>query len=128
MVTSGQSRPVILDALCQFVESATSGCYCSVVLVDPTGTSLEHGAAPSLPARFITSIVGRPVNSESGPCAMPAYLNEQVIGADLTTETRRAEDEWCPMALEPRMRVGWSTPIRSAACERFLAVADIYRR
>ena len=39
MVTSGHSMPGILDALCQFVESATSGCYCSVVLVDPTAAT-----------------------------------------------------------------------------------------
>ena len=90
MVTSGHSMPGILEALCQFVESATSGCYCSIVLVDPSGTHLEHGAAPSLPASFITSIIGRLVNAESGPCAMAAYLNEQVIAADLTTETRWA--------------------------------------
>src|SRR6267142_945584 len=126
MVTSGHSMPGILDALCQFVESATSGCYCSVVLVDPTGTRLEHGAAPSLPARFITSIVGRPVNAESGPCAMAAYLNEQVIAADLTTETRWAEYEWCPMALEHGMRACWSTPIRSAAGEVLGAFAIYY--
>src|SRR5229473_2295840 len=126
MVTSGHSMPGILDALCQFVESATSGCYCSVVLVDPTGTRLEHGAAPSLPARFITSIVGRPVNAESGPCAMAAYLNEQVIAADLTTETRWAEYEWCPMALEHGMRACWSTPIRSTAGEVLGAFAIYY--
>ena len=126
MVTSGHSMPGILDALCQFVESATSGCYCSVVLVDPTGTRLEHGAAPSLPANFITSIVGRPVNAESGPCAMAAYLNEQVIAADLTTETRWAEYEWCPMALEHGMRACWSTPIRSAAGEVLGAFAIYY--
>src|SRR5258707_7659298 len=126
MVTSGHSMPGILDALCQFVESATSGCYCSVVLVDPTGTRLEHGAAPSLPGRFITSIVGRPVNAESGPCAMAAYLNEQVIAADLTTETRWAEYEWCPMALEHGMRACWSTPIRSAAGEVLGAFAIYY--
>src|SRR5579862_4312198 len=126
MVTSGHSMPGILDALCQFVESATGGCYCSVVLVDPTGTRLEHGAAPSLPASFITSIVGRPVNAESGPCAMAAYLNEQVIAADLTTETRWAEYEWCPMALEHGMRACWSTPIRSAAGEVLGAFAIYY--
>src|SRR5271156_5660962 len=126
MVASAHSMPGILDALCQFVESATSGCYCSVVLVDPTGTRLEHGAAPSLPARFITSIVGRPVNAESGPCAMSVYLNEQVIAADLTTETRWAEYEWCPMALEHGMRACWSTPIRSAAGEVFGAFAIYY--
>src|SRR6202140_4300278 len=126
MVTSGHSMPGILEALCQFVESATSGCHCIVVLVDPTGTRLEHGAAPSLPSSFITSIIGRPVNAESGPCAMAAYLNEQVIAADLTTETRWAEYEWCPMALEHGMRACWSTPIRSAAGEVLGAFAIYY--
>ena len=126
MVTSGHSMSGILEALCQFVESATSGCYCSIVLVDTTGTRLEHGAAPSLPASFITSIIGRPVNAESGPCAMAAYLNEQVIAADLTTETRWAEYEWCPMALAHGMQACWSTPIRSAAGEVLGAFAIYY--
>ncbi|MFZ3255548.1 MAG: sigma 54-interacting transcriptional regulator [Candidatus Acidiferrales bacterium] len=126
MVTSGHSMPGILEALCQFVESATNECYCSVVLVDSTGTRLEHGAAPSLPASFVTSIIGRPVNAESGPCAMAAYLNEQVIAADLATETRWAEYEWCPMALAHGMRACWSTPIRSAAGEVLGAFAIYY--
>src|ERR1700686_1218738 len=126
MGTSGHSMAGILEALCQFVESATSGCYCSVVLVEPTGTRLGHGAAPSLPPSFITSIVGRPVNAESGPCAMAAYLNEQVIAADLTTETRWAEYDWCPMALAHGMRACWSTPIRSAAGEVLGAFAIYY--
>jgi len=63
----GHSTSEILDAICQLVESTASGCYCSVVLVDPSRTRLEHGAAPSLPASFITSIIGRPVNVDSGP-------------------------------------------------------------
>src|SRR6266851_443006 len=103
MVTSGHSMPGILDALCQFVESATSGCYCSVVLVDPTGTRLEHGAAPSLPARFITSIVGRPVNAESGAFAIyyaeprtPTRRDQALIDqfthiASITVERERAQ-------------------------------------
>jgi len=126
MVTSGHSMPGILEALCKFVESMTSGCYCSVVLVDPSGTRLEHGAAPSLPGSFITSIIGRPVNAESGPCAMAAYLNEQVIAADLTTETRWAEYEWCPMALAHGVQACWSTPIMSAAGEVLGAFAIYY--
>src|SRR5246500_847479 len=126
MVTSGHSMQGILEALCQFVESMTGGCYCSVVLVDPSGTRLEHGAAPSLPDSFVTSIVGRPLNADSGPCAMAAYLNEQVIAADLTTETRWAEYEWCPMALAHGMQACWSTPIRSAAGEVLGAFAIYY--
>jgi PAS domain S-box-containing protein len=81
MVAGGHSVSEILGALCRFVESTVSGCYCSVVLVDRSGTRLERGAAPSLPDGFINSIIGRPVNVDSGPCAMAAYLNEQVIAA-----------------------------------------------
>ena len=126
MVTSGHSMQGILEALCQFVESMASGCYCSVVLVDPSGTCLEHGAAPSLPDSFVTSIVGRPLNADSGPCAMAAYLNEQVIAADLTTETRWAADEWCPMALAHGVRACWSTPISSSAGKVLGAFAIYY--
>ena len=126
MVTSGHSMQGILEALCQFVESMTSGCYCSVVLVDPSGTRLEHGAAPSLPDSFVTSIVGRALNADSGPCAMAAYLNEQVIAADLTTETRWAADEWCPMALAHGVRACWSTPISSSAGNVLGAFAIYY--
>src|ERR1700745_1551033 len=126
MVASGHSMQGILEALCQFVERMTSGCYCSVVLVDPSGTRLEHGAAPNLPDSFVTSIVGRPINADSGPCAMAAYLNEQVIAADLTTETRWAAYEWCPMALAHGIRACWSAPISSSAGNVLVAFAIYY--
>jgi PAS domain S-box-containing protein len=126
MVASGHSMSGILEALCQLVESTASGCYCSVVLVDPSGTHLEHGAAPSLPASFITAIIGRPVNVDSGPCAMASYLNEQVIAADLTSETRWAAYAWCPMALAHGLRACWSTPISSTAGKVLGAFALYY--
>jgi PAS domain S-box-containing protein len=115
MVAGGHSMPTILDALCKLVESTDNACYCSVVLVDPGGRNLEHGAAPSLPASFIASIIGRPVNLDSGPSAMAACLNQQVISADLATETRWAANEWCSMALSHGLRACWSTPISSRA-------------
>ncbi len=126
MVAGGHSMSGILEALCQLVESTASGCYCSVVLVDPSGTRLEHGAAPSLPASFITSIIGRPVNVDSGPCAMASYLNEQVIAADLTSETRWAAYEWCPMALAHGLKACWSTPIASSTGKVLGAFAIYY--
>src|SRR5712664_2333292 len=113
MVARGHSMPEILDAICRLVETTAGGCYCSVVLIDPSGTRLAHGAAPSLPVSFVTSIIGRPVNEDSGPCAMAAYLDEQVVSADLTTETRWAAYEWCPMALAHGLKACWSTPIPS---------------
>jgi PAS domain S-box-containing protein len=115
MVATGKSMPSILEELCHLVEDAATGCYCSVVLIDPTGARLEHGAAPSLPASFISSVIGRAVNVDSGPCAMAAYLNQQIIASDLTTETRWAAGAWCSMALAHGIRSCWSTPITSAA-------------
>jgi PAS domain S-box-containing protein len=115
MVTRGESLSELLAELCRFVESMASGCYCSVVLVDPTGTHLEHGVAPSLPAGFIASINGSPVNVETGPCGMAANLNKQVIAGDLASETRWAEGSWRPMALAHGLQACWSTPIPSSA-------------
>ena len=115
MVARGCSLTAVLEAVCELVEDGAGGCYCGVVLVDPSGARLEHGAAPSLPASFIASIIGRPVNADSGPCAMAAYLNEQVIAADIASETRWTAHEWCPMALAHGLRACWSTPISSAA-------------
>lgn len=126
MVACGRSLPTLLDALCRLVEQSAIGCYCSVVLIDPNGTRLENGAAPSLPASFITSIVGRPINAESGPCAMAVHLNEQVIAADLKTETRWAEYAWSPMALTHGLQSCWSTPIASCAGKVMGAFAIYY--
>ncbi len=126
LAAGGRSMPEILEAICHLVESTASGCYCSVVLVDPSGTRLEHGAAPSLPASFVNSIIGRPVNEDSGPCAMAAYLNEQVISGDLTTETRWGPYEWCPMALAHGLQACWSTPIPSTTGKVLGAFALYY--
>jgi len=126
MVAGGQSMSEVLEGLCRLIESTVDGCHCSVVLVDPSGTRLEHGAAPSLPASFITSIIGRPINIDSGPCAMAAHLNEQVIAADLTTETRWAAHNWCPMALAHGLQACWSTPLASTAGKVLGAFALYY--
>jgi PAS domain S-box-containing protein len=115
MVATGRTTSSILEALCHLVEETATGCYCSVVLIDQSGARLEHGAAPSLPGSFVSSIIGRAVNAESGPCAMAAYLNQQVIAPDLATECRWASESWCAMALAHGIRSCWSTPIASAA-------------
>ena len=126
MVADGYSMPGILETLCQLVESTATGCHCSVMLVDTSGTRLEHGVAPSLPASFIDAINGRPVGIDSGPCAMAAYLNRQVITTDIARETRWAAGAWCPMALAHGLRSCWSTPISSAAGKVLGAFAIYY--
>ena len=57
---------------------------------------------------------------------MATYLNEQVIAADLASETRWAAHAWCPMAMAHGLQACWSTPISSAAGKVLGAFAIYY--
>jgi PAS domain S-box-containing protein len=126
MVAGSHSMSEIIKALCKFVESTTSGCYCSVVSMDPSGTRFEYGAAPSLPENFINSIVGRPIDVDSDPFSMAAHRNEQVFAADLMSERRWALQAWHQMALAHGLQACWATPISSAAGKVLGAFAMYY--
>jgi PAS domain S-box-containing protein len=114
MVAQGCPLSDVLATLCRLVEDGNPDtCRCGIVLVDPDGTRLQHGAAPSLPASYNDAIHGQPVNSSSGPCAMAAYLKTPVIAADVESDTRWDAYEWRKLALAHGLRSCWSTPILS---------------
>ncbi len=127
MLATGCTLTEFLDALCRLIEEIASGTLCGIVLVDPIGNRLQHGAAPSLPLSYNESIHGRPVNLFSGPCAMAASLKEQVIAADVALDTRWDTYEWRALAMAHGLRACWSTPILSSD-DRVLGAFAIYSR
>ena len=127
MLATGCTLSEFLDALCRLIEDIASGSLCGVVLVDPISNRLKHGAAPSLPLSYNESIHGRPVNLFSGPCAMAASLKEQVIAADVASDTRWDTYEWRTLAMEHGLRACWSTPILSSD-DTVLGAFAIYSR
>ncbi|MEI8015542.1 MAG: sigma 54-interacting transcriptional regulator [Nitrospira sp.] len=127
MLATGCTLTEFLDALCRLIEEVASGTLCGIVLVDPIGNRLQHGAAPSLPLSYNESIHGRPVNLLSGPCAMAASLKEQVIAADVASDTRWDTYEWRALAMAHGLRACWSTPILSSD-EKVLGAFAIYSR
>src|SRR5258705_10624623 len=58
MIAKGEPRALILDALCRLVEELASGSLSSILLLDPNGNRLRHGAAPSLPQTYTAAIDG----------------------------------------------------------------------
>ena len=124
MMARAMPLPAVLDALCRIVEEHL-GCLCSILVVDASGARLEHGAAPSLPREYVQAIDGAAISPDVGPCGMAASLNEQVISADVATETRWTEKGWSAMALSHGLRSCWSTPIMSSA-KRALGTFAIY--
>ena len=127
MLATGCTLSEFLDALCRLIEDIASGSLCGIVLVDPISNRLKHGAAPSLPLSYNESIHGRPVNLYSGPCAMAAFLKEQVIAADVASDTRWDTYEWRALAMAHGLRACWSTPILSSD-EKVLGAFAIYSR
>src|SRR6266852_2679017 len=64
MIARGESRTLILDALCRLFEELASGALTSILLLDPKASRLRHGAAPTLPVPYTAAIDGIVI----GPC------------------------------------------------------------
>ena len=125
MVARGDSLPLILDALCRLVEELASGALSSILLLEPNGTQLRHGAAPSLPQAYIDAIDGSVIGPSAGSCGTAAYRAEPVIVSDIATDPLWAD--YRDFALPHGLRACWSTPILSSEA-RVLGTFAIYYR
>lgn len=116
MVALGSELSIVLGELCMLVNDASSGCHCSILLVDPAGTTVRHAAAPSLPRNFSEAIDGRSTAAPYwGPCAMAIDQEVSVIVSDIGRDARWGMCEWSNLALAAGFRSCWTTPIRSRA-------------
>src|SRR4029077_19633567 len=112
MVARGDSLADILDILCLLVEELSSGVLASILLMDPNGKQLRHGAAPNLPAAYTKAIDGAFIGPSVGSCGTAAYRAEQVIVSDIATNPLWAD--FRDLALTHQLRACWSTPIFSS--------------
>ena len=123
MVAGGRPMPLILEWLCRLVESVTVGCYCSIAVMQPGTTRLEHCAAPGLPREFIGSIMDASLASE--PFLSAAQSTKQVIVTDLLSDPRWEHCSWRPVAEKRGIRAYWSIPVVSAS-GKVMGVCSIY--
>src|SRR3989454_5261425 len=86
LLAKGESLASILDGICRLVEESSSGSLCSILLLDSNGDRLWHGAAPSLPASYISSFGGRVIGPRSGPCGRAVYFKTPVIVSDIAAD------------------------------------------
>jgi PAS domain S-box-containing protein len=125
MVAKGDSLELILEALCLFVEDQSSGVLSSILLLDPNGTCLRHGAAPSLPKSYTEAIDGAAIGPCVGSCGTAAYLAEQVVVTDIASDPLWTD--YKDLALAHGLRACWSTPIISSE-GKVLGTFAMYRR
>ena len=127
MVAGGRPLHETLDGLCRLVESAATGCRCSVFLTNSSGTRLERGVSPSMPAGFLDAIIRPPIDAAANPSAAACGRNVQVISEDVASETRWRPD-WCEMALAEGVRACWATPFSSGSGQILGAFTIYYDR
>ena len=111
LVIAHAALPEVLDTLCRNIERHYSGLLCSVLLLDPDGKTLRHGAAPTLPEEYIQAIDGVQIGPSTGSCGTAAYRRQQVIVSDIATDFLWAD--YRHLALHHGLRACWSTPIAS---------------
>jgi PAS domain S-box-containing protein len=125
MITRGDRLALILDALCRLAEERCSGALCSILLVGPDGTSLRHGAAPSLPGAYVKAIDGVTIGPSAGSCGTAAYRAQPVVVSDIETDPLWAD--YRALALSHSLRACWSTPMCSSE-GRVLGTLAVYYR
>src|SRR5690606_30457259 len=109
MIATDASLADVLNELCRAFERLNPPCACRITLVD--GDHLRDAASPTLPTEYRKAIDRRPISAEHSPCAMAACLNQQIITADITNETRWQAYGWRELALSFGLKACWSTPI-----------------
>src|SRR6266571_4712008 len=112
MVAKGESLASILDGICRLVEETSSGSLCSILLLDPNGDRLWHGAAPGLPASYTSAFDGGVIGPLTGPCGRATYFKKPVIVCDIAADP--LGDHYRDLALAHGLQACWSTPIFSS--------------
>ena len=125
MMARGDALGLILDALCRLVEEQSGNVLCSVLMLDPDGIHLRHGAAPSLPRSYTDAVDGLAIGPGAGSCGTAAYRAERVIVSDIATDPLWAD--YRELALAHSLRACWSTPMLASDGRVVGAFAMYYR-
>jgi two-component sensor histidine kinase len=85
----------------------------SILLMDPDGLHLRHGAAPSLPEPYTRAIDGQEIGEAAGSCGTAAFRREAVYVSNIATDPLWAR--YKDLALPHDLHACWSVPILSGA-------------
>ena len=126
LAVGSASFPETLDAIVATVESlSTSDVLGSILLLDPDGVHLRHGAAPSLPPAYNHAIDGIASGEGVGSCGTAIARSAPVFVSNIASDPLWADFK--DLALEHELRACWSIPIRSPQGE-VLGTFAMYHR
>jgi GAF domain-containing protein len=100
----------VLDEYLREVEAAADQeILTSILLLDPEGRRLVHGAAPSLPKAYCKAIDGIEIGPSVGSCGTAAFLGHSIYVTDIAADP--LWKDFSALALSHGLKACWSTPI-----------------
>jgi PAS domain S-box-containing protein len=126
MLATGAPLPDVLAELVRLVEEMAQETIASVLLIDDTGTRIQHGAAPSLPDEYNQAIHGIIIGPLAGSCGTAAFRRQPVFVTDI--ETDPLWEPYRDLALSHGLRACWSFPILATDGKVLGTVAVYYRQ
>ncbi|MFG2622479.1 SpoIIE family protein phosphatase [Streptomyces sp. NPDC048507] len=100
----------VLEGMARAIEAlAPEEVLVSVLLADPDGRHLRHGAAPSLPDFYNRAIDGIATGEGVGSCGTAAHRRLPVTVTDIATDP--FWDDFRALADQAGLAACWSTPI-----------------
>jgi PAS domain S-box-containing protein len=125
MIARGAALHDSLDTLLRVIEAHCPGMLGSILLLDPDGVHVRHGAAPSLPASFVRAIDGQRIGPKAGSCGTAAFRRAPVVVEDIAVDP--LWDDYRAATLPHGLRACWSTPIFDGQ-DRVLGTFALYFR
>ncbi|HET7504562.1 MAG TPA: GAF domain-containing protein [Kofleriaceae bacterium] len=109
MLADGEPLADILAVLVRAIEEASVDTIASILLLDDTGTKVQHGAAPGLPEAFNAAVHGQPIGPRAGSCGTAMFRREPVFVTDIATDPLWAD--YRELARAHGLGSCWSFPI-----------------
>lgn len=109
LIALGTSKKDCLERIASEIEHLIElpDVYCSILLLD--GSSLRHGAAPSLDPDYRSAVDGVQIGPSAGSCGTAAFSKKSVFVSSIATDPLWAD--YKDLALQAGLRACWSVPI-----------------
>ncbi|NGZ83787.1 GAF domain-containing protein [Duganella sp. SAP-35] len=109
MIARGAPLRQTLERLVLLIEAQLDGGFCTVMLLNPDGVTVESAAGPSMPADYLAALNGLSIGPTAGSCGTAMHRKQTVVVGDILNDPLWAS--YREVALHYGLRACWSMPI-----------------
>ena len=121
----GKPIKEVLETLVKTVEDQSDvHLMASILLIDPEGRRMLHGASPSLPTSYNDAVNGVEIGPAVGSCGTAAFTGEEITVQNIAIDPLWAN--YKELALSHGLRACWSIPIISSQHQPLATFALYY--